>query len=585
MAKTLKADKDKEFSLKNNKDRDRFYKKLSDEQKEFFESIKKHIFTFCEADAGTGKTGTAVAAMLDLLANEEINKIIYIQSVTQRFLQNGFLPGTIEEKTDALWQPFYDAMLNLGYSPQAVDMMVNNGLIVLTTDSNLRGVNFEKAGIICDECIDGKSRISTDENTNFRIQTLYTMYTQNAKLPKVLTINENTNELEYKDIVSVSYKGERPTRLIKMSHRKFRCTDNHPILTTEGWKRADEIEVGDIVLASHHKSQHILPKLNNDQMQIIVGSYLGDGNIHTEGVNKYSCKFTQGVNQKDYLLWKSNILNCESTLWAIKSGYCDNPVFCTRVNTFPTKLPLDNRGKKNKHIPQEIIDYMDERAIAIWFMDDGNLSTLENHATLYCCAFDLDSIERLCLRLQDFSIFASICKSKGFYYLSFNKDNTEKLSKLISPYVDYSMEYKILKKHRDVEKYKWDSKISSLGYTVVTTIINDRKVIPVYDMEVEDNHNFCIVSSFNPTQTDKEGIFVHNCQNMRHETLKLIYTRCHDDVHLTSIGDAKQKDNKGSNNDFILYGDYLASAPFGNKCYLTKNFRGKFSQYAENFGV
>lgn len=142
---------DKDFGLRNNKDRDRVYTKFSDEQKALFHSIKENIFTFCEACAGTGKTLVSIAALLDLLANEEINKIIYMQKVSQRFLQNGFLPGTIEEKTEALWQPFYDAMLTLGYIPEHVDTMVNNELIVLTTDSNLRGVNFEKVGLCLDE--------------------------------------------------------------------------------------------------------------------------------------------------------------------------------------------------------------------------------------------------------------------------------------------------------------------------------------------------------------------------------------------------------------------------------------------------
>jgi hypothetical protein len=51
------------------------------------------------------------------------------------------------------------------------------------------------------------------------------------------------------------------------------------------------------------------------------------------------------------------------------------------------------------------------------------------------------------------------------------------------------------------------------------------------------------------------------------------------------LGDSKQKDNRGYNNSFIAYGQYLAEAPFGNMCKLTRNFRGKFSNYAENFGV
>lgn len=147
----LRNDNDKDIRIRNNKERDRVYKKLSDEQKAMFNSIRDNIFTYCEATAGSGKTLTAVAAMLDLLANEQINKIIYIQTISERFLQNGYLPGTIEEKTDALWTPFYDAMLTLGFQDSAVDKMVANGMILLTTDTNLRGVNFEKVGVILDE--------------------------------------------------------------------------------------------------------------------------------------------------------------------------------------------------------------------------------------------------------------------------------------------------------------------------------------------------------------------------------------------------------------------------------------------------
>lgn len=147
----MRKDRDKDIKLQNNKDRDRFYKKMSEEQKNLFESIKTNIFTFCESCAGSGKTTVSIAAMLDMIANCEINKIIYIQKVSQRFLQNGFLPGTIEEKTDELWTPFYDAMITLGHQPEEIDKMTKLGLLTLTTDSNLRGVNFEKAGIIIDE--------------------------------------------------------------------------------------------------------------------------------------------------------------------------------------------------------------------------------------------------------------------------------------------------------------------------------------------------------------------------------------------------------------------------------------------------
>jgi phosphate starvation-inducible protein PhoH len=143
--------KQKDYDLKNNKDRDRMYQRFSPEQKTMFHSIKENVYTFCESCAGSGKTLVSTAAMLDMLANDDIQKIVYLQKVSGRYLQNGFNPGTLEEKTKYLWDPFYDAMLKLGYSPYDVDSMIEDGLIVLTTDSTLRGVNFENVGLIIDE--------------------------------------------------------------------------------------------------------------------------------------------------------------------------------------------------------------------------------------------------------------------------------------------------------------------------------------------------------------------------------------------------------------------------------------------------
>ena len=138
-------------TFQNDKTRDRFYQNMTPEQKSLFHSIKENIFTFCEAKAGTGKTATSVAACLDLYANKEVDRIIYIQKVSQRFLQNGLLPGTIEEKTENLFLPFHDAMAKLGYKIADYGLLIAQGKIVLTTDSTLRGVNFERAAIIVDE--------------------------------------------------------------------------------------------------------------------------------------------------------------------------------------------------------------------------------------------------------------------------------------------------------------------------------------------------------------------------------------------------------------------------------------------------
>ena len=147
----LKQDKNY-IDLKNMKERDRIYNKFNKEQKDMFKSIQNNIFTFVEAKSGTGKTLVSIASMIDLLANDVIDKIVYIQKVSDRYLEHGFLAGSLEEKTNMLWTPFYDAMTTLGFFEGTVQELLRDEMIVLTTDSVLRGINLEKCGVIAEEC-------------------------------------------------------------------------------------------------------------------------------------------------------------------------------------------------------------------------------------------------------------------------------------------------------------------------------------------------------------------------------------------------------------------------------------------------
>lgn len=149
--KSYSEDKDYALALKNSKDRDRMYSKFDEKQKEFFASIQKNTFTYCEATTGSGKTTVATAALLDLLANGEINNIVYIRVADDRMQSLGYYPGTLDEKTAPYWEPFYEALETLGLQPETIRSMEYVGLLKESLDVNMRGVNLEKCGIILDE--------------------------------------------------------------------------------------------------------------------------------------------------------------------------------------------------------------------------------------------------------------------------------------------------------------------------------------------------------------------------------------------------------------------------------------------------
>ena len=149
----MKTFRDKDsVDLKNSKDRDRMYARFDEHQKELFQSIKEHTFTFCEACTGSGKTTVATAALLDMLANGEIDRIIYVRVADDRALSIGYMPGTLEEKTTSFWEPFYEALETLGLQREMIHLMESQDLIQTTLDITLRGCNMERAGVLVDEC-------------------------------------------------------------------------------------------------------------------------------------------------------------------------------------------------------------------------------------------------------------------------------------------------------------------------------------------------------------------------------------------------------------------------------------------------
>jgi phosphate starvation-inducible protein PhoH len=208
---------DKYIDLKNNKDRDRVYNLFDESQKKLFNSVKDNIFTYCCATSGSGKTLVSVAAMLDMLANDDISKIIYIQKVSSRFLQNGFLPGGIEDKTRMLWTPFYDAMETLGYQPEYVDRIIEFGSIELCTDCAMRGVNFDNVGVILDEV----------ENCDYHtLKLIYTRCKDNCHIVSIGdnkqkdSAGKNTDFIGYNTYLSSSNIGNK-CELVKNYRGKF----------------------------------------------------------------------------------------------------------------------------------------------------------------------------------------------------------------------------------------------------------------------------------------------------------------------------------------------------------------------------
>ena len=132
---------------------------LDEHQEQFRDAIwsPEKLVIFCDAKAGTGKTLVATATANLLCQHGLYDGIVYIASPTQEKKQ-GYLAGSIEEKSEPYFAPFYDALIQIGVNINTCmyDNIMNekNGTayIQCLTHTFLRGTNFRNKVIILDEC-------------------------------------------------------------------------------------------------------------------------------------------------------------------------------------------------------------------------------------------------------------------------------------------------------------------------------------------------------------------------------------------------------------------------------------------------
>ena len=147
--------------IPRNIDGEPFYNLILDnDQKNFVNAILNtdNTIVFCNSKAGTGKTTLAMGAANMLVKYKEYDGIVYICSAYGEKAQ-GYLPGSITEKSEVYFEPAYQAMIECNMNPNVCinsDSMVNqkygDAYVTLLTHTFLRGTNLKRKVIILDEC-------------------------------------------------------------------------------------------------------------------------------------------------------------------------------------------------------------------------------------------------------------------------------------------------------------------------------------------------------------------------------------------------------------------------------------------------
>jgi len=406
--------------------------------------------------------------------------------------------------------------------------------------------------VFIDECFPYEQKILTS-NGNIQIGELCKMYNNNELLPTVKSWNETKKEFEYKKINKVWCNGKRDLyKVILNGKYKLISTSNHRFLTNKGWKELSQLNVGDLVMTDGISQPSII-NLNDIQKDLVIGSYWGDGNLKKTSKNSYRLTVIHGINQNDYCRFKTNIIN--SNIELIKE------------NGFSKKEAIRFRTKNFYFNPKDLsFDSINARSLSIMWCDDGSLINNKYDARLYSTATSYSDSLKLSKALKNkFSIESIIKKSKSklskknYYYLKFNVESFKKLSNLISPYVHPSMNYKLLSEDKNkFDPNLWKNNLKDeFGLIVTKSMVQHKKNQIVFDMEVDENHNFLIVKDYFSKNENYYGIIAHNCQDLNRAQQFMINKML------------KRDKLKNVTGRFIAIGDGHQCQPIGTKILMS----------------
>jgi len=336
----------------------------------------------------------------------------------------------------------------IGFIQGQKNVSVEGKDIVLAMLQSLARIDYpdslfsEFSCVTVDECFPYETNIITSQG-NIRIGRLYYLQQSGKPLPSVKTFNETTGSFEFKNIVNVFRKQNDTLIEISCSKMKIRSTENHRYLTKNGWKEAIQLTTDDYLISNYDKItiNSVCPALNDDQYQIVLGSYLGDGHIQLLKNGRVRLSVIHCEAQKEYCKWKASMFDV-NVKYMQQNGYSQKPACKFATKTFYIFNQLPN---KKTSIPQWVLDEIDERGLAIWFMDDGSMSKSNFYSTISTDSFDEDSQKRIVLKLKSMGIDCTYTMYKKHYYnIVINKSGTIQLIRLIHKYVHKDMLYKIL---------------------------------------------------------------------------------------------------------------------------------------------
>lgn len=198
------------------------------------------------------------------------------------------------------------------------------------------------------------------------------------------------------------------------------------------------------------------------QKNIIYGGLMGDAGK----MSPSSVKMKQSIKQKEYLLWKYSEIQEHVSLVSLqitadydkrydKQNYGIR--FYTHANSDIENIVQKFYQHGRKIITDDILNHINDLALAVWFMDDGvtdwyERKSLTRNPTCKFCTddFSFEEVQLICDAFEEIWQITATPRFRGKkkngqlkYRVGLNTDNTRKLFGQIESYIIPSMRYKI----------------------------------------------------------------------------------------------------------------------------------------------
>lgn len=336
---------------------------------------------------------------------------------------------------------------------------------------------------------------------------------------EVWSWNETSGQLEPKRIIDWHNNGEIKGTGKTWHHIRAVCpetrngmvgvtvTNDHKIqIKDKGWIDADQVVTGDQIITRSKRS------FKGTALEFLRGVIGFDCHIAQQSGNRQTAALVIQDNQNhDYAKWKVGMLSQhlnftqrEIKTSKDKTGYRFYSNYSNELLEFKVLSRQPQILFENGWTPLQL-------AIAV--MDDGSYKESAKTLNLSFKRFRgneevLDFIGELLY--ASFGLTYQVRYGQG--RIDFDRAGTQKINELIAHYVPECMQYKLLAEYRGRFKpFELDAPAndSLAQYATVTEARladgqHKGKGVLMYDITVEDNHNFLAGNSHN-------GLLIHNC--------------------------------------------------------------------------